>query len=97
MVGAATVQQRAEDLFLSLPAVSLGHQCLMCAVGNRPLKLLGVCGGLSAQGFWGQLQGLFHPAPNNSISSRELLPRPQEGSVFWEQSNPLPGWKKKDF
>lgn len=29
MVGAAAVQQRSEDLFLSLPAVSLGQRCLM--------------------------------------------------------------------
>lgn len=34
MLGAA---QRSEDLFLSLPALSLGQQCLMCAVeiGHR--------------------------------------------------------------
>lgn len=26
-----------------------------------------------------------------------LLPRPRQGSIFWEQSNLLPGRKKKDF
>lgn len=72
--------------------------CPWGSSGNRTLKLGGISVVAPLHGdFWGDYGGLFHPAPNNPISSRGLLPRPRQGSAFWEQSDFLPGRRKKDF